>query len=139
MDKKTIEEYMDLLDERGYNHLSVTFKDGTSLEIQKAAQATPAPMHIAPQPASPASKDAPIAEGSFVESPMVGTFYQSPSPDAEPFIKVGDSVSENTVVCIVEAMKVMNEVKAGTSGIVKEVLVESGHPVEFGTRLFRIE
>ena len=137
MDKKTIEEYMDLLDERGYNHLAVTFKDGTSLEIQKAAQTTAAapPMQAAPVPSASSAP----SDGNFVESPMVGTFYASPSPDASSFVQVGDTVSENTVVCIVEAMKVMNEVKAGTSGIVKEVLVESGHPVEFGTRLFRIE
>jgi acetyl-CoA carboxylase biotin carboxyl carrier protein len=74
----------------------------------------------------------------FVSSPMVGTFYVSTSPDSPPFVKIGDSVEKNTVVCIVEAMKVMNEVKAGVSGIVAEVLVENAHAVEFGTKLFRI-
>ena len=76
--------------------------------------------------------------GTFVTSPMVGTFYDSPSPDQPTFVKVGDRVNENTVVCIIEAMKVMNEVKAGVSGTVAEVLMDSGHPVEFGTRLMRI-
>lgn len=76
--------------------------------------------------------------GTYITSPMVGTFYSSPSPEDPSFIKVGDKVDKNTVVCIVEAMKVMNEVKAGASGTVTEVLVESGHPVEFGTKLFRI-
>lgn len=74
----------------------------------------------------------------YVTSPMVGTFYSSPSPDDPPFVKVGDKIEKNTVVCIVEAMKVMNEVKAGITGKIVEILVESGHPVEFGTKLFRI-
>lgn len=74
----------------------------------------------------------------YVTSPMVGTLYTAPTPDDPPFIKVGDKIEKNTVVCIVEAMKVMNEVKAGVAGTVVEVLVETGHPVEFGTKLFRI-
>lgn len=79
-----------------------------------------------------------VAEGSFVTSPMVGTFYASPAPDRPPFVKVGDRVDENTVVCIIEAMKVMNEVKAGVSGTVAEILADHAQPVEFGTRLLRI-
>lgn len=74
----------------------------------------------------------------FVTSPMVGTFYSSSSPDAAPFVKVGDKIDKNTVVCIIEAMKVMNEIKAGVTGTVAEVLVESGLPVEFGTKLIRV-
>ncbi len=74
----------------------------------------------------------------FVTSPMVGTFYGSPSPEEPPFVKVGDRIEKNTVVCIVEAMKVMNEVKSGIAGIIAEIQVESAHPVEFGTKLFRI-
>ncbi|MDR3624421.1 MAG: acetyl-CoA carboxylase biotin carboxyl carrier protein [Chlamydiales bacterium] len=76
--------------------------------------------------------------GRFITSPMVGTFYSSPSPDDPPFVRVGDKVDANTVVCIVEAMKVMNEVKAGISGTVTEVLLASGSPVEFGTKIFRV-
>lgn len=76
--------------------------------------------------------------GTFVTSPMVGTYYASPSPEDPTFVKVGDKIDKNTVVCIVEAMKVMNEVKAGVAGTVAEVLIESGHPVEFGTKLIRI-
>lgn len=74
----------------------------------------------------------------YVTSPMVGTFYSTPSPDEAPFVKAGDKIDKTTVVCVIEAMKVMNEVKAGVTGIVAEVLVESGHPVEFGSKLFRI-
>lgn len=74
----------------------------------------------------------------YVTSPMVGTVYASPSPDDPPFVKVGDKIEKGTVVCIIEAMKVMNEVKAGVAGTVAEILVESGQPVEFGTKIFRI-
>ena len=74
-----------------------------------------------------------------VDSPLVGTFYRSPSPEAELFVSEGDRVDEDTVLCIVEAMKVMNEVTAGVRGIVREALVENGDPVEFGEPLFKIE
>jgi len=77
--------------------------------------------------------------GAFVTSPMVGTFYSSAAPDQPSFVKVGDKVNEQTVVCIIEAMKVMNEVKAGVSGTVAEVLADNAQPVEFGTRLLRIK
>ncbi len=77
-------------------------------------------------------------KGVFVTSPMVGTFYTSPSPEDSPFVKVGDKVDKNSVVCIIEAMKVMNEIKANVSGTVAEILVETSQPVEFGTKLFRI-
>jgi len=80
-----------------------------------------------------------IIQGDYIVSPMVGTFYTSPAPNQPSFVKVNDDVKEDTVVCIIEAMKVMNEVKANKRGTVKEILVESGHPVEFGTKLFRIE
>lgn len=76
--------------------------------------------------------------GAFVKSPMVGTFYLSAGPEEPPLIKVGDIVQKDSVVCIIEAMKVMNEVKAGISGTVAEVMMENGHPVEFGSRLFRV-
>lgn len=74
----------------------------------------------------------------YVTSPMVGTFYSAPSPEDPPFVKIGDRVEKNTIVCIVEAMKVMNEIKANVSGVVAEILVETGQPVEFGAKLFRI-
>ncbi|MEL7431925.1 MAG: acetyl-CoA carboxylase biotin carboxyl carrier protein [Chlamydiota bacterium] len=77
-------------------------------------------------------------ENNYLKSPMVGTFYSSPSPDQPPFVRVGDAVEEDTIVGIVEAMKVMNEVKAGRKGVVKEVLMENAQPVEFGTKLLRI-
>jgi acetyl-CoA carboxylase biotin carboxyl carrier protein len=76
--------------------------------------------------------------GVYIDSPMVGTVYLASSPNDAPFVKKGDLIEENTVVCLVEAMKVMNEVKAGVRGVIAEVLVENAHPAEYGTRLFRV-
>ena len=76
--------------------------------------------------------------GVFVTSPMVGMYYAAPGPDQAHFVKVGDKIHEKTVVCIVEAMKVMNEVKAGVTGTVAEIILQNGHPVEYGTRLIRV-
>lgn len=85
------------------------------------------------------SEEMKAKKGEVIKSPMVGTFYMAPSPDDPPFIKIGDIVSADTVLCIIEAMKVMNEIKAGVKGRIVEVLVENNQPVEFGTPLFRIE
>ncbi len=79
-----------------------------------------------------------LIEGKFITSPLVGTIYYAPSPEDAPFVRIGDKVNEHSVVCIIEAMKVMNEVKAKVDGTIVELLVENGHPVEFGTKLFRI-
>ncbi len=110
---------------------------------QHRANASPSKPHTEGQPGGRPSSAKVTADKEdvtsvYVSSPMVGTFYASPSPDAAVFVKVGDKVEKNTVVCIIEAMKVMNEVKAGISGTIAEVLVETGHPVEFGSKLFRI-
>jgi len=91
----------------------------------------------APAPQAPAIAEAP--SGFTIDSPMVGTFYEAPAPDADSFVKVGDRVTPDTVVCIVEAMKIMNEIKAETNGVVKEILVENGQPVEFGQAMFVID
>lgn len=80
-----------------------------------------------------------LEEKNCITSPMVGTFYITPSPEQPPFVKVGDKVEENTIVCILEAMKVMNELKAGKKGIIKQILVENASFVEFGQKLFEIE
>ena len=86
-----------------------------------------------------APDSAPKAPAKTIDSPLVGTFYRAPSPDSPPFVKVGDRVSPDTVVCIVEAMKVMNEVKAETSGVIKDILCTDGTAVEYGLPLFVIE
>ena len=99
----------------------------------------PPPMP-APRPSeSPAATPAPEQPiEPEIKSPMIGTFYRKPSPESESYVEVGDTVTADTVVCIVEAMKVMNEIKAEMSGVITEILVEDGSPVEFGQALFRV-
>ncbi len=115
--------------------------DGCNLSISRAGAAAPAvqqsPVAAAPAAPLPAAP-APEAPLEAIESPLVGTFYRAASPEAKPFVEVGDRVTADTVVGIIEAMKVMNEVKAEKSGIIREVLVENGDPVEYGQKLFVI-
>jgi acetyl-CoA carboxylase biotin carboxyl carrier protein len=87
---------------------------------------------------APATPSAPATDVSHIPSPMVGTFYTSPSPESPPFITVGQEVQEDTVVCIIEAMKVMNEIKAEMRGVIVEVLAQNGKPVEFNKPLFAV-
>lgn len=104
-------------------------------------QSVPVPVAapVAPAaPAAPAAVEAP-APGTPVESPLVGTFYAAPSPDSAPFVQVGDRVTPDTVICIIEAMKVMNEIKAEKSGVVKEIVAQNGQPVEYGQVLIILE
>ncbi len=102
------------------------------------AQAAPAAAP-ASTPAAAASEVKSAPKGTPITSPMVGTFYKSPSPDAEPFVKVGSTVNKGDVVCIVEAMKMMNEIESEISGTVTEICVEDGQPVEFGQVLLYVE
>jgi acetyl-CoA carboxylase biotin carboxyl carrier protein len=149
LDLKDIKAIIDLMKE---NELSVfeMEKDGFKLKLQKGALEQPfmsTPMMVAPPSSSAAT---PAKEGPGVEkavdaealkeiaSPMVGTFYRSQSPDAQPFVEIGRPVTEDTVVCIIEAMKVMNEIKAETSGVIAEIVAENGKPVQFGQVLFRV-
>ena len=139
---------MSAMEKHGMKRLVIKEKDVFELELEKpcAAFVKNAPPSVQTQVLphqkeikEEASTEVPNGDTGFiVTSPMVGTFYASPSPDANPFIKVGDRVEEETVVCVIEAMKVMNEVKAGKSGTVTQVFVDHAHPVEFGTQLFRI-
>src|SRR4051812_45598169 len=123
-------------------------KDGFRLKLQKGAGdqtvfSQPAPAATAPAPsASPAATAAAPEKGSALKdvvSPMVGTFYRAGSPETPPFVDVGKEVSEETVVCIIEAMKVMNEIKAETKGVIAEIVAENGKPVQFGQVLFRVK
>jgi len=111
-------------------------REGKSDEVQVQHYLPP----VAPAPAEvPAA--VPVPEPSTdpeIKSPMIGTFYRKPSPESESYVEVGDTVTADTVVCIVEAMKVMNEIKAEMSGVVTEILVEDSRPVEFGQPLFRV-
>ncbi|MCA8942983.1 MAG: acetyl-CoA carboxylase biotin carboxyl carrier protein [Planctomycetes bacterium] len=126
------------------SRLRVRLKEDTPHVVSYAA-AAPHPAvahHAAPLPApTPVTAEPAEAEetGEVFTSPMVGTFYASPSPDAEPFVRVGDRITEDTTLCILEAMKVMNEIKSEISGSIVKVLVQNGQPVEFGQPLFVIE
>ena len=146
MDLRKLKKLIDLVQESGIAELEITegeekvkiVKGGTvSLMTTAAPAAAPAPAAAleakpaAPPPAEPAGQD-----GHVVKAPMVGTFYRSPSPDAKPFVDVGQSVKEGDTICIIEAMKLMNEIEADASGVVKAVLVENGQPVEYGQPLF---
>ncbi|QDS99868.1 acetyl-CoA carboxylase biotin carboxyl carrier protein [Adhaeretor mobilis] len=120
-------------------------KDG-DLPVYSAPTAAAAPAHAAPQAApatagGEASGTAPAVadNANYITSPMVGTFYATANPDSPPFVKVGDQVGGDTVVCIIEAMKVFNEIAAECSGKIAAVLVENGDPVEFGQKLFQVE
>jgi acetyl-CoA carboxylase biotin carboxyl carrier protein len=104
----------------------------------QVVRTVPAPV-AAPVPEAPALAAAPPKELHEVKSPMVGTFYRSPSPDAEPYVRVGDMVEPGKVICIVEAMKLMNELESEVNGRIVEILVENAQPVEFGQALFRID
>ena len=112
----------------------------TQMPTMSAPMQAVAPTAVAAT-ASNAAPVAPAADDGLknVESPIVGTFYTAPSPDAPPFVKVGDTVTEDTVVCIIEAMKVMNEIKAETTGTITEICVSNGQAVEFGQALFKVK
>jgi len=124
-------------------------KDGFRLKLQKGGGDQPIispPATVSPSPTTAVSNSLPAAVPPTTEttalkdivSPMVGTFFRAGSPDAPPFVDVGKAVTEETVVCIIEAMKVMNEIKAETSGEIAEVVAENGKPVQFGQVLFRV-
>ena len=107
---------------------------------QVAVQAAAPVVQTAPAASAPAAKsDAPAKKGTPITSPMVGTFYKAPSPDADPFVGVGSSIKAGDVVCIVEAMKMMNEIESEVSGKIVEICVEDGQPVEFGQVLMYVE
>lgn len=99
--------------------------------------AVPAPPAVE-TPSAPTGERARVEESVNIVAPMIGTFYRAPAPEAPPYVQVGDTVGPDAVVCIVEAMKVMNEIKAGVSGRIVDVLVENAQPVEFGQPLFRV-
>ena len=111
-------------------------REGKSEEVQVQHYLPPVAAVEAPVTApAPESAQAPDPE---IKSPMIGTFYRKPSPESETYVEIGDTVMADTVVCIVEAMKVMNEIKAEMSGVITEILVEDSRPVEFGQPLFRV-
>ena len=145
MDLRKLKKLIDLVQESGIAELEITegeekvkiVKGGAVSLAPAAAQPVLASEARAPAPAAPAPPEAEAGqEGHVVKAPMVGTFYRSPSPDAKPFVEVGQAVKEGDTICIIEAMKLMNEIEADASGTVKAILVENGQPVEYGQPLF---
>ncbi len=153
MDIRKIKKLIELVEESGITELEVSEEEGT-VRISRAAPAvapaaiqyaapsavapTPAPQTPAPTPAAPAAASDEVS-GHAVLSPMVGTFYRSPSPDAKPFIEVGQTVKVGDALCIVEAMKMMNRIESDKAGVVKAILVNDGEAVEFDQKLVIIE
>ena len=154
MDLAKVRELVKLVEESKIDELEITSKDAT-IRIQKntapvMAAAFPAAAQVAPmppaaaEPAASASLEAPPADPARakwrdVRSPIVGTFYRASAPDAAPFVQVGDTVATGQTLCIVEAMKVMNEIEAEFGGVVKEILVENATPIEAEAVLFLID
>jgi acetyl-CoA carboxylase biotin carboxyl carrier protein len=125
--------------QKGVSEKTVLTPVATSVALPVAAPAVVPATSAAASAASPPAEKKEIGESlKDIVSPMVGTFYRAGSPDASSFVDVGSEVSEETVVCIIEAMKVMNEIKAETEGVIAEVVAENGKPVQFGQVLFRV-
>lgn len=157
MDSKRLAEIADVMEDRGLTRVRVEEPDGTAVELERASAAQPvavpmpmlgavaapavAPVAMpaaAPEPAAQGPAAAPEPKGTEVTAPMVGVFYAAPAPGDEPFVRVGSKVKAGETLCIIEAMKVLNEVTAEADGEVLEVCVTDGDLVEFGSCLMRI-
>jgi acetyl-CoA carboxylase biotin carboxyl carrier protein len=148
VDLKEIKALIDLMKKNGLTAFEME-KDGFRISLAKETAFGPGVTYPAPAPppaataapvvSAPPAEVVPIVAGKEIASPMVGTFYTTPSPESPPFVTVGQEVKPDTVVCIIEAMKVMNEIKAEQAGIVTEVAAENGQPVQFGQALFRLK
>jgi acetyl-CoA carboxylase biotin carboxyl carrier protein len=152
VDLRKLKKLIDLVQESGIAELEITEGEekvriarGGAVSVTPLASHAPAAAAVpagAPGPAvlasaAPAAAEA-ASEGHVVKSPMVGTFYRAPSPDAKPFVDVGSTVKAGETICVLEAMKLMNEIEADASGTIKAILVENGQPVEYGQALFII-
>jgi acetyl-CoA carboxylase biotin carboxyl carrier protein len=142
MDIRKVKKLIELLEESDVAEIEI-HEGEESVRISRASTAVVAPM-AAPVAAAPVAAPAPAAaepevQGHAVRSPMVGTFYASPSPDASAFVKEGDTVSAGQTLCIIEAMKILNQIESDKAGKITKILVENGQPVEFDQPLFIIE
>jgi acetyl-CoA carboxylase biotin carboxyl carrier protein len=161
IDLRYLKKVLDMLDESTVDSLEITSEKGMKLRVSKspvsrgATMAVQAPMALAPLPSAPAvaaapapaavtpaaeaSRPAAVSSTLDVKSPMVGTFYARPEPGAKPYADVGTRVAQGQILCIIEAMKIMNEIECEVSGVVTEVLVQDAQPVEYGQVLFRVD
>jgi len=162
LDLKQIKQIIDLMKRSELTEFAVE-EEGFKLKIRRGANGLPVvsssynsnapfsasnestPANTAPAPTSPqvsGSPSAPVADEAgigYIKSPMVGTFYRSASPESKPYAEAGTKIVETSVVCIIEAMKIMNEIQGETKGIITEALVENGQPVEYGQKLFKVK
>ena len=161
IDLRYLKKLLDILDGSSADSIEIATEKGVKIRVSKSPQGRGAvqvaapmamPQMMAPMPqgrltpsegmpavADESPKPEPKATGLEVKSPMVGTFYGSPEPGAKPYVSVGSRVSKGQVLCIIEAMKIMNEIESEYSGVIKEIVAENGHPVEYGQVLFRID
>lgn len=150
MDIKDIKAIIDLMKKNAISEFELERDDfkiklrrntngAGSDDVPSISYAAPAPMTLAAAPAAVAASPAVVVSNEQeIKSPMVGTFYRAPSPEAAPYVDVGTQITPDTVVCIIEAMKVMNEIKAETSGVITQVLSQNSQPVEYGQPLYKI-
>ena len=156
MDLRKIKKLIELLDESGIAEIEVT-EGEESVRISRYGASPPAvhaaapiappapapaeapPAADAPPPAAPAAEERSSPSGFPIDAPMVGTMYRAPSPGAPPFVEAGSRISAGDVVCIIEAMKILNQIESEVGGVVREILVENGQPVEFGQTLMVVE
>ncbi|MCP4649927.1 MAG: acetyl-CoA carboxylase biotin carboxyl carrier protein [PVC group bacterium] len=149
MNLKEIKQLIALMNDNNLTEFELE-REGFKIRLNRGGSATAQPNIVveriasqepaAPTQAAAQSAPAPVASNLHeIKSPMVGTFYQSPSPESPPFVEIGTNIEIGQVVCIIEAMKLMNEIKSEVKGTIKEILIENGDPIEFGQALFRIE
>lgn len=154
IDLRYVKKLLEMIDASSVNTIEITSDKGLRIRVSKnsprgavqmvapqMAQPMAAPAPAAPAaPAEPAHKPEP-ARSNFLEvkSPMVGTYYSAPEPGAKPYLSVGDRISKGQILCIIEAMKIMNEIESEFDGVVKEILAQNAHPVEYGQVLLRID
>ena len=161
IDLRYVKKLLEMVDASSANSIEITSDKGVKIRISKSASQRgmvqmAAPMQMpqmmqAPAPAAPAApapdsaevkaKAAEAAKSRYLEvkSPMVGTYYAAPEPGAKPYLTVGDRISKGQILCIIEAMKIMNEIESEFDGVVKEILAQNSHPVEYGQVLFRVD
>ena len=153
IDLRYLKKLVEMLDQSSVDSIELSSDKGVKIRISKTPQQRGAVQVSAPMampqmvsapaaaaPATPAPKaEAPKSNLLEVKSPMVGTYYGAPEPGAKPYLSVGDRISKGQILCIIEAMKIMNEIESEFDGVVKEISAENGHPVEYGQVLFRID
>ena len=152
IDLRYVKKLLEMLDESTVDSMEISSDKGMRIRLSKTATVRPGAVYAAPAPApapvAPASASAPAAapeaapvsggNATDVKSPMVGTFYGAPEPGAKPYVSVGQQVKQGQVLCIIEAMKIMNEIESEVSGTIVEVCASDAHPVEYGQVLFRV-